>query len=184
MNSGVYISNLITFIINNIILALIVGLIANAMFLIILSKFFRPRIQISQEIARCYRNGSPSDRIKVINRTNVPLTDIKVQLDIVRPDGNIMVLDPIELVTPDLISIDKYDKKDTIAGYARRFRIKDNLDNRWTDDSIEYLRFRIFARHSVSGLGELFTQEYRTNLSIKHGKFAPRDETRIIEENC
>ncbi len=92
------------------VLAVFVGLVANGMFLCIISKF-RPKIDISQQIAhRLDKDGKSIYRIKVINRTRYPIVDIKAQLHVFTSrqtaTGEIWVSTSIDFKQSDPIMID------------------------------------------------------------------------------
>jgi hypothetical protein len=73
----------------------------------------------------------------------------------------------------DPITINKYDKKDKDVDYAYRFVTYQDIDSVWNDDNIQFLRFRIYARHSVSGFGTFASKDYRLKRnSIKEGEFS------------
>lgn len=176
----------LVFILDKIVLAVFVGLITSGIFLIILSRF-KPKIDISPKIARgiSTKTGEVVYRIKVINRTRSPLTDIKAQLHIYKnyqtATGEIWKSDPIELKRADPISINKYNRKDEDSDYAYRFLTYVILDEKWSDDSSQFLRFRIFARHSLSGFGGFFFKDYRLKRnSIMEGDFSKGDTFEIV----
>jgi len=128
---------------------------------LILSRF-KPKIDISSKMAGgiSTKTGETVYRIKIINRTRASITDIRAQLHIYKnyqtATGEIWKSDAIELTQSDPISVDKYDKKDVEANYAYRFLTYEDLDKKWNDDRTQFLRFRIFARHSFSGFGGFF----------------------------
>jgi hypothetical protein len=166
------------------VLAIFVGLTANGMFLFIISRF-RPKIDISQHIAyRLDKNGQPVYRIKVINRTKHPIVDIKAQLHVFRSrqtaTGEIWVSTSINFKQSDPIMIDKHDKIDKDANYAYRFVTYENIDNIWNDENIQFLRFRIYAKHSISGFGKFVSKDYRLKRNtIKEGEFSKGDTFEI-----
>lgn len=178
--------NWLFFFLDKVVLAVGVGVVTSFIFLGILSRF-RPKIEISPTIARGVspRGGETVYRIKVINRTRDSITDIRAQLHLFRPfqtaTGQIWKSKSIELKRSDPISIGKFDKKDEDAEYAFRFLTYDNLEETWSDDTSQFLRFRIFARHSTSGFGGLFHKDFRLKReSIKEGEFSLGDTFEIL----
>jgi len=163
-----------------------VGLITSGIFFVILSRF-KPKIDISPKIAQgvSTKTGVTVYRIKIINRTRAPITNIRAQLHIFKSyqtaTGEIWKSNAIELKRSDPIGIDKYDKKDKSASYAFRFLTYDDLDEMWSDDSSQFLRFRIIARHSASGFGGFFFRDYRLKRnSIKEGEFSKGNTFEIV----
>ena len=174
------------FILDKIVLAVFLGLITSGIFLLILL-CFKPNIDISPRIARgiSTKTGETVYRIKIINRTRSPLIDIKAQLHIYKnyqtATGEIWKSNAIDLKRSDPIIIGKYDKKDEQSNYAYRFLTYENIYEKWGDDSSQFLRFRIFARHSVSGFGRVFFKDYRLKRnSIMEGDFSKGDTFEIV----
>jgi hypothetical protein len=94
--------------------------------------------------------------------------------------GEIYKSKAIGLQRADPIVIDKYDKRDKEANYAYRFVTYDNLETLWGNDNVQFLRFRIYARHSVSGFGTFASKDYRLKRnSIKEGEFSKGDTFEI-----
>lgn len=171
-------------ILDKVVLAILFGVVANGMFLYITSKF-RPKIEISPNVAhRIDEAGKSIYRIKVINRTKAPIVDIKAQLHVFTSrqtaTGDIWKSTSIELKQSDPIMIGKYDKKDKDADYAYRFITYKDIDKVWNDENTQFLRFRIYARHSVSGFGTFASKDYRLKRnSIKEGEFSKGDTFEI-----
>jgi len=171
---------------DKVVLAILVGLVTSAIFFAVLA-LFRPRIEISPVIARdvSTKNGAAIYRIKIINKTHDAITDIRAQMHIFKHDqtasGEILVSDAVELKCADPLSIDRFNKKDEDASYAYRFLTYEDLDSRWSDDNIQFVRFRIFARHATSGLGATFKQDYRLKRqAIVDGNFSKGDTFKVV----
>lgn len=182
---GQEILNLLIAFLDKVVLATLVGLITSGIFLFILSKF-RPTIDISPIIAKGAdtTDGRTIYRVKVINRTRCPIVDIKAQLHIFKnhqtATGEIWKSKPITLRRSDPIVIDKYYKSDRDANYAYRFVTYENLESIWNDDNVQFLRFRIYAKHSISGFGVFAFQDFRLKRnSIKAGEFSKGDTFEI-----
>lgn len=173
------------YVFDKIVLAVLVGLITSSIFLLMLSRL-RPRLNISPNIARGTSTKTQQIiyRIKVINRSRYPLTDIRAQLHIYKnyqtAAGDIWKSEALTLTRPDPIIIDKYDKNDSEANYAYRFVTYD-LDNRWSDDTTQFVRFRVFARHSLSGFGGFFCKDYRLKrVALVNGDFVKGDAFDVV----
>ena len=163
----------------------IVGVVANALYLLMLSRL-RPKVQISEHIAKGEEpHTGMRFRVKVINRTRWPITDIKAQLHLVwnrqEAGGAIYRSKLIRLVQDAPIAIDKYSKKDTEANYAYRFATQEPLDTIWVDDAQQFLRFRLICKHSLSGFGGFFVQDFRVKRhAIRNGSFVKGDTCEIV----
>ncbi len=170
---------------DKVVLATLVGLITSGIFLFVLARF-RPMIDISPVIARGAdtNDGRTIYRIKVINHTRCPIVDIKAQLHIFKnhqtATGEIWKSKAIALRRSDPMVIDKYDRADVDANYAYRFVTYDDLESIWNDDNVQFLRFRIYAKHSISGFGGFSYHDYRLKRnSIKPGEFSKGDTFEI-----
>lgn len=162
------------------ILAIIIGVLSSAVasliFLLFLNRI-RPKIIISDQIARGKSTkGNIIYRIKVINKTSRSIMDIKATLHRVRtvvvPGGTIPKVKEIPLKRSEIMELPKFDPKDKEANYAYRFITYENIEEIWEHDTMEYLRFRIYARDSLSGFGKVFIKDYHTKRnSIKEGDF-------------
>ncbi len=167
-----------------IIIGVLSSFISSIIFLFTLSRL-RPRIDISKMISKDIdSNGKPIYRIKVINRNKRPIINIKAQLTLVKPwmspGGAIIKSTDIKLKRSDPIEIAKYDRNDKEASFAYRFLTYEDIDNLWGDDKQRYLRFRIFASDSLSGLGKVFKQNYHIKRSaIVDGDFEFGDSLNV-----
>lgn len=173
--------DVLMYIMDRVFIAILVGLITSGIFLLILSEC-RPKIDISPIIAKgvATTNGKTIYRIKVINRTRSAIVDIKAQLHIFKAHqtatGEIWKSNSIELRRSDPLAIEKYDKSDADVNYAFRFLTYEDLDSIWSDDKVQFLRFRIYAKHSISGFGGFSFQDFRLKRkSIRSGDFSKGD---------
>lgn len=171
------------------ILAIIIGVsssaVASLIFLLFLSRI-RPKIIISDQIAKQTSiKGSISYRIRVMNKTHRSIMDIKAQLHrvtlILVPGGTIPKVRKIPLKTSEIMELPKFDPRDKEANYAYRFVTYENIEEIWGDDTKSYLRFKIYAKDSLSGFGKVFTKNYHTKRdSIKAGIFEVGNILKII----
>ena len=175
------------FLIDKVVLAVLIGVVSSAIFFFVLSRL-TPKLEISPQIAkgRSTLDGATIYRIKVINRTKKPVTDIRAQLHRITSyqtkGGAIFKSKPLKLQRSAPLVIDKYDKKDPDAGYAYRFLTFEDLDSIWEDDTVQHLMFRIVCKHSLSGFGGVFKMPYRVKkATIKSGDFAKGDSFEIVE---
>ncbi|HZG53101.1 MAG TPA: hypothetical protein VEZ40_13275 [Pyrinomonadaceae bacterium] len=162
---------------DKVVLAVLVGIVSNGMFLILLSRL-RPRLIISPYIARgkSTLDGRLIFRIKVINRSKYPVTNIRAQLHLMKPyqsiGGEVSKSKSIRLVRADPIVLDKFSKKDIDVNYAYRFVTYEDIDKLWGDDTIQFIRFRITCQHGLSGFGGYFFRDFRVKRkTIKEGDF-------------
>ncbi len=159
----------------NIFFVVIIGILsslsASIIFLYFIGVVLRPKILISDKIVK----NEKGFFIKIINKTRWPVHDIEVKTFLIRtrivPGGMIYPQATLDVSKPKIFSLDKYKKNDIYGGYAFRFQIIHNLEE-ISDQNITFLRFSVYARHSLSGLGKVFVNEYKTiNDCIRQGNF-------------
>ena len=157
-----------------IIIGLLSSLLASLMFLYFLNTQ-RPKIIISEQIAKSHNiDGHVEYQIKTINKTLRSITNIQAQLFLTTPTkipgGILEKNDEIQLRTKNLYEMAKFDKKDKTAKYVFRFICEEDIEKKWNENS--FLRFKISASHSLSGLISVFSKDYQTKeKSIKEGEF-------------
>ncbi len=160
----------------SILIGVLSSLVASIVFLLFLTRL-RPKIEISNQVARTVTStGKTIYRIKIINKSRVPIMNIRAQLHVMTPttvpSGIIYVSKDISFQQSAVMELSKLDKQDKTAAYAYRFRTYDSLDDLWNNDSQSYLRFRVQATHSVSGFSKVFRKDYYTKRnSIVDGEF-------------
>ena len=180
------IQEIISYLLEKVVFAIFIGVVSSAVFFMVLSRF-KPKIDISPKIAKGIStlNGKTIYRIKVINKTRMPIIDIMAQLHIFKTyqsdGGEIWKSKSIELKRSDPIAIDKFDQNDADAKYAYRFLTYENIDSIWEDDAAQFLVFRIICKNSLSGFGGFFSKEYRIKKQrIINGDFAKGNSFEII----
>ena len=116
-------ADIILTVLDKLFFAIIVGIIANGLFFLALSRL-KPKIAISPIIAsgKSTIDGRKIFRIKVINRTKSPVIQIRATLYLMRPsqthDGEILKSRAIRLNSPDPMVFDGFLKSDVAANYA------------------------------------------------------------------
>ena len=160
----------------SIIIGILSSLTASFVFLFCISRL-RPKIIISGHIAKGRDlHGETVYRVKIINKSKRTIINVKANLHLMTPKivpgGLIVNAKMIQLKRDDPMQIAGFDQKDKEASYAFRFQTYEDIDKLWDNDATSYLRFRIFAMDSLSGLGKVFRQDYHTKRnSIVDGEF-------------
>lgn len=174
------------FIIENIFLALITGLATSILFILILQRYFTPRIEISPQIARgkSTLNDKTIYRIKILNKGRRAVVDNKAQLHILKRfamgERYIWKTEFLELKRPDPLAIESASHEKEPTPNAFRFLTYAELEKKWRRDHIQIIRFRIFTRDSWSGIGRLFVMDYSSRKgTIVEGEFAPGESFEI-----
>ena len=149
--------------------------VASIVWFVLFSRL-KPEIEISPKIARCIDSkDNVKYKIKIINKTKYDV-NIEAKLYVVRTengiDGEICIRKRISLIVDKLFLLRKFKKNDEKDRYAFRFILKKDINKVWVDDTNQRLRFCIYAKHSLSGFGKSFVQEYRKkDLDIKDGDY-------------
>lgn len=151
------------------------SLVASIIFLLIV-RSFRPRLEISPQIAEWGPNGSRSQVIKIVNKGSRSIVDLRFELLLVTlksvPDGILRSTKTVKLKKPEAFILYNFSKSDKDAKYARRISIYEDLNEIWNADDQQFLLFRVYAHDEVSGLAKLFEMEYRTKRnSLLAGQF-------------
>lgn len=158
----------------------------SAFIFIKLLRFYKPKIEISPVIAKgiSTKNGQVKYTIKVINRTKYRVYDIKARLHILKKyqtaTGEIEKSEIIELKQSEPFVLAPYSTKKNNTDYAFRFLTYEDLDTKWDNDKVQFLKFRLICRHEFSGNFGFFSKEYRIKTStIKTGDFNKGDSFEI-----
>ncbi|MHA4742353.1 hypothetical protein [Dyadobacter sp. MSC1_007] len=170
---------------NELLFNLSCNLIASTIFLFIVFVLLRPRIAISEIIAKSDSgaDGQPLFFFKVCNRSFFRAYDIKIELyqvSVVRNSGNHLKLQSIEIyksiLTPPSLGkfplADRFQKARQGKNYefALQFRTKDDLES-ILGDNHKFVRLQIEARHGLTGLQSIFVQDYDDKSCVMRGAF-------------
>jgi len=155
-------------------LGILSGIISSYLFLIILLKNLKPKLLISNSISQQLINGENSYLIKFINTTGVEIFDVRIELMIYTPigdyfGGNLQGKE-IKLKENFLAYISKETKNDPHNLHAIRIRTTENIKDLWKNDS-SFIRLTIIAKHSLSGINNVFIKDYLNPDAIISKKF-------------
>lgn len=131
----------------------------------------RPKIEISKHICKVVQNPESDNPqlnyyFKFVNRTNTDIFDVRVEPTFFKPiyaNGrkNIRATD-IQL-KDNFIAHIPCDKKDDIHDlHAYHVRTTEDIESNWGDES-SYLKLKIVAKHSLTGLSKVFHEEFSKN---------------------
>ena len=167
------------------IIGFIIGISSNYLFLLLMGKYLRPSIDISQYISKTKKNETTYYSFKFINKTKVEIIDVRISAMFLKSSGDLggKNLDgkEIELLYSFYPSVtskkNKKDKQDYNL-HALRVNTKDNLEDKWTDTS-SFIRMTITAKHSLTGLGKTFIKDFDSNDCITDKKFLSGNELEV-----
>jgi hypothetical protein len=149
---------------------------ASALWLVILGRF-QPKIEISPEIAEDHDESAAPGRfrIKIINRRRRPAADLRFELSVITPKrtryGYIKVRKVVPLRNdPPLIIPGRAKHNDDDNAY--RIRVSEDLRAALSADERVMIRFRVYARDAISGIGKVFERTYfDPDCDIRRGDF-------------
>lgn len=171
--------------IDYIILTLFLG-ISSSIFASFIFVFYtsrmKPKIIISDKIAMEKKlDGSYDFFIKIINKTRFNIINVRAEVRFIDPQniskGVVRVTRNLKLRNGSVYDISKYNKKDDDAMYAYWFRIEEDIRGMWNGRS--YIRFKVYAEHSLSGFGKVYTMNYMMPTDVIEGRFVFGDCTDI-----
>lgn len=149
------------------------GVVASHIYLSVYLKRKKPKIVISKYISKVEKDGETNYVFKFINNTKCEIYDVNVEVDLLKPIGDIqgrnLKKESISLKGGSISYIPPKKKNDNRNLHAIRVRTTDDLLSKWSDDS-SYLIITIIAKHSFSGFNRVIQQEYLTKDCIKVGK--------------
>ena len=138
----------------------VAALVASAVWFAVF-QFLRPRIRIAPEAA--WDPGTGLTHIKIVNTSYRHAIDIRFQLDVlspkVNPNGITFTRRGVTIASdPPLILARKRRGSDD----ANAYRVAAAVDPRdvFTGKKNQFVRFRVFARDSVSGVGRVVEATY------------------------
>lgn len=151
------------------------SLVASLIFLMLLFAL-RPRISISECIARTNHDGRKVYVVKIVNRTWWRLYDIHAEFAHLKFEnvtgGQNVYSKPLTMLKSHIWSMNSLFKlrPDPNAEFAILFVCLDDVDALWTDGSL--FEFRVMAKHSFSGFSKIHKRRYyKAATSVRSGSF-------------
>ncbi|SFV85469.1 hypothetical protein MNB_SUP05-SYMBIONT-4-1403 [hydrothermal vent metagenome] len=127
----------------SIIIGIVASYVASKIFLYTNNKKHKPNILISDKFIKSERkNGTQSLKIKLINKTDQDLTNIRIVakvLENLSPNGSIPLISLHQIASRELMYIKKFDIYDKNAEYAHQFNLYIEDEN----IQIECLKYQI-----------------------------------------
>lgn len=183
--------------------AIVTGLISSAMFWYWLYRK-KPKILISQNIAKFPYDGDELYAIKIVNKTSDDLINVKFELLVATTIGTSSTTDRADRIhiipkikleeiqigrnnpIREMMIIEKFSRDDHEAKYAQQIVTKINIEDLCHDNN-QFLSFRIIATHASSGFSKNFERRYDhplngrdpTNTIIKSGMFVSGESMEI-----
>ncbi len=160
----------------------------SAIFIFIALRIFRPRIAVSNQLAKhIHRSrGTKVFSVKIRNRSILPLINLEVEANLITATkhngGCLMDVKPLVFNMSAFHRLQGWRPWDSDGKYALRMSILDDLDELWESNS-QHIEVTISARHPWSGLTRWFSIVYhRTDDVIVEGEFETQRSMRILRK--
>jgi hypothetical protein len=166
----------------SIIVGIVSGFIASYLFLMYFLKRKKPKIEISKHISKQQFRGETNYFFKFVNKTKSEIYDVRVEATFYKPVGDIVGrnLQGTDIELKDClfmyIPCSKNDDKHNL--HAMRIRTINDLGEQWKDDS-SFIRLTIMAKHSLSGLNQVFSRDFHNKDCITSKKFVSGDDLSV-----
>lgn len=159
----------------------VVGSLVASLFWLFLIRSVKPKVDVTPHIVEELNNiegGSMSTfSFKILNRRTRAVVDLQFELALIRPrrtkGGTVLARRLLRLKgMPPLVILGRA-RNDEDAHNAYRARTDERIRDLLNEHPDSFIRFRVFARDELSGIGRVFeTQYHEPDCDIKKGKFA------------
>lgn len=171
----------------------ILGSLAAATVWLFALRRLRPRLELSPHLVEERHTttqgiSKTSYGVKILNRSARSVVDLRFELAVIRPkrtQGGLV--DGRKLLPlwgqPPLV-LPGWQKSDGESHNAYRARTGADLRKWLTENDHARIRFRVYARDELSGIGRVFTAEYHEpETDIKQGKFARGQSFAVVRDS-
>lgn len=156
-----------------------IGVIASFVFIFSLLYILRPSILIAGNICKEKSTINNEERdcfiFKIVNLSFFEGYDMRVELikSVLygKEKERHTRITPLSLLQNNISVVSPYRKKDDKANYAMRFRSIEDLHGILNDSREPIVKLRVTLKHGVSGLSNVFTQEFVANDLKTSGTF-------------
>jgi hypothetical protein len=169
--------------INALLTGVLTSFVASLVFTFLFTRL-KPRLEIADIVAIKQTLKTTTYKIKVINKSQVPIINIKAELVYINffqvPNGHETNSKKIKLNKSEIFILDKFDLKSETAAYTYLFVTKVNIKEGLVVENKDYIRFRISATHSLSNMGRIFEKKYYPD-SFSEGEYRYGNSTKIVK---
>lgn len=127
--------------------------------------------------------GETNYFFKFVNTTKTEIYDVRVEATFYKPVGDIkgrnlrgrdiILKDDFFMYIPSDLKNDKHNL------HAMRIRTINKIEEDWKDDS-SFIRLTIMAKHSLSGLNQVFSRDFNNKDCITTKKFVSGNDLSVI----
>jgi hypothetical protein len=165
------------------------SLLASFIFILLLLKYYRPKLFLSNLICQKLEEtpGGTRDKFsfKILNKSIYHGYDIHIELFLMTPINHLgantnLMMKRLEIRTSSMTSIGRFRKnhhdKDPFALYAYLIHTNEPL-NQFLTDPNSFVQLRVTGKHGLTGLSDVVIQSYGNADVIKYNsKFAFGDK--------
>ncbi|MFN7489111.1 MAG: hypothetical protein ACK5OS_05990 [Chryseotalea sp.] len=156
------------------------GMIGSFIFLFIILLILRPKIDIASFICKVQKEGKAYYTFKFVNKSFFHAHDLKIELYVTKkiPMGRGKYNKTYQKLMLLNSEVNYLHKKPIFNGSSDEYKhcmlvsTSDNLENILNNDDSAVL-IRICLKHGLTGLSNVFEQDFANNSDIKHSKFKP-----------
>lgn len=170
-----------TDIIRSIITGILSGVISSIIIYALVFKI-KPKILISDQIAKSFENDKDVYRIKIVNKSKFDVFNVDCHLYYcyTQEDGIIQITEILQSQTR-IAHISRYNKKDENNEHAVRlsFSITEEYENKLSSDKNAFFQLTVVATHGFTNTSTHIEKKYLSD-SIKKGRFETGNSMKIL----
>lgn len=162
----------LTDIITSIITGILAGIVSSIIIYILVFKI-KPKISISNQIAKSFENDKYIYRIKIVNKSKFDVFNVDCHLYYcyTQEDGIVQITE-ISPIKTRITHISRYNKKDEKNEHAVRlsFDITEEYETQLKSDENAFFQFTVAATHGFTNTSTHIEKKYLSS-DIKNGRF-------------
>lgn len=168
-------------------LSILVGIVSGLLASYIFVKYYIqknvPNVVISSYISFIEHKGRNVYMFKFVNKTDVPIFDVRLELTLMQSvgalDGRDIINDDISLADDFFSYIPTKDNNDIHSLHAYRAHTDEDIRQIWGNNT-SFLRLTIMAKHSLTGLNKVFFRDFNHNSCIDDKDFEQGDNLNLL----
>ena len=166
---------------------LLSGIIASVLFAV-LSRCFKPKILIADNIAKSFEGEKAVYKVKFVNISRHYAKNVHITAQFIdrqhghEENGIIVQTRPLKFVRTDFQFVAPYDPKDIEARYAVRLRFESDIETLWRDPDHTALEISIYCENEMNGVGKVFRKVYSSSRSVLKGTYGTGKNAKIIPD--
>ena len=167
----------------SLLLGIVAGYVASYCFLTSFLYYKKPRIVISPHISIDEFKGEKNYFFKFVNKTKSNIYDVRIETTLYKPIGDLKGRNlhgaDIELKDNYFMYISAESSGDEHNLHVMRVRTTQDIEGQWVDGS-SFIRLTVIAKHSLSGLNQVFHQDFNNIACITNKKFVSGNDLGVV----